>query len=105
MKTSGSENLQVVGGLFACPDCQHHCSNFAESCPSCGRYFRVYARNFTVQPGDGWSMAVFWGIMLSWIIPTLVAIGLFVILFVIGAIGAASLRPALSTPSNSGYRR
>ena len=24
MKTTGSENLQTVGGLFACPDCQHH---------------------------------------------------------------------------------
>ena len=100
MKTAGSENLQVVGGLFACPDCQHRCSNFAEACPSCGRYFRVYARHFTVGPGSGWPMVVFWGIMLSWIIPTLVAIGLLVVLFVIGAIGAASLTQPRSTPSS-----
>jgi hypothetical protein len=105
MKTTGTENLQTVGGLFACPDCQHRCSNFAESCPSCGRYFRVYARNFTVVPGGGWSMAVFWGIMLAWIIPTLLAIGLFVVLFVIGAIGAASLTPTRNSPSLQDYRK
>ena len=105
MKTTGSENLQTVGGLFACPDCQHHCSNFAESCPSCGRYFRVYARNFTVQPGSGWSIAVFWGIMLAWIIPTLLTIALLVILFVIGAIGAASLTQPRTSPPNSSWQQ
>ena len=91
MKTSGTENVQSVGGLFNCPDCQHRCSNFAEACPSCGRYFRVYARYFTVLPGGGWSMVVFWGIMLAWILPTLVTVGILVIVFVIGGIGAASL--------------
>lgn len=102
MRTSGTENLQTVAGLFSCPDCQHKCSNFAEACPSCGRYFRVYARNFTVAPGGGWAMTVFWGIMLAWIIPTLLGIALIVVLFVIGAIGAASLtnpRPTRDTPT------
>jgi len=56
-------SAEAVGGFFACPDCQHHCSNFAEACPSCGRFFRAYAR--PVTPGDGWSIAVFWGIMLA----------------------------------------
>lgn len=91
MKISGTENVQRTAGLFNCPDCQHQCSNFAEACPSCGRYFRVYARNYTVEPGNGWSMVVFWGIMLAWILPTLVTVGIVVILFVIGGIGAASL--------------
>lgn len=93
MKISGNENIQNVGGLFLCPDCQHRCSNFAEACPSCGRYFRMYARSFRVEPGGGWSMAVFWGIMLAWIIPTLVAIA-FVFLLALGGIGAASLTPS-----------
>ena len=106
MKISGSENLQSVGGLFACPDCQHGCSNFAEACPSCGRYFRVYARNFTVEPGSGWCMTVFWGIMLAWIIPTLLAVGLVVVLFVIGVIGAASLtQPRSVSPSTTPLQR
>ena len=105
MKTSGTENLQIVGGLFSCPDCQHRCSNFAEACPSCGRYFRVYARNFTVSPGNGWSMAVFWGIMLAWIIPTLLSIAILVVLFVVGAIGAASLTQPRNRPSTSSYER
>ena len=102
MKITGTENVQATGGLFSCPDCQHRCSNFAESCPSCGRYFRVYARTFTVEPGNGWSMAVFWGIMLSWIIPTVVCIALIIILFIIGVFGAATLsnpdlRPSTTT--------
>lgn len=91
MKISGIDNSQMVSGLFSCPDCQHHCSNFAESCPSCGRYFRMYARTITVAPGSGWSMTVFWGIMLAWIIPTIVCVALVIILFVIGGIGAATL--------------
>ena len=105
MKTSGTENLQTVGGLFSCPDCQHRCSNFAEACPSCGRYFRVYARNFTVQPGSGWSMAVFWGIMLAWIIPTLLSIAVIVVLLVVGVIGAASLTQPRTRPTTSDYDR
>lgn len=91
MEISGVENLQTAGGLVACPDCQHRCSTFAESCPSCGRYFRVYARNFTVQPGSGWSITIFWGIMLVWIIPALIGALLVVIFFVIGGLGAATL--------------
>ena len=91
MKTSGTENVVETSGLFACPDCQHRCSNFAEACPSCGRYFRVYARTFTVEPGDGWSMTVFWGIMLVWIIPTVLAIVLIFVLLIIGGLGVASL--------------
>ena len=100
MKISGNENLQNVGGLFSCPDCQHKCSNYAEACPSCGRYFRMYARNFTVQPGGGWSMAVFWGIMLAWILPTLVGVAL-IVLLVLGGVGAASLRQPRSTRSTT----
>src|SRR6185436_9060264 len=96
MKITGSENLETTGGLFSCPDCQHRCSHFAESCPSCGRYFRVYARTFSVEPGRGWSMAVFWGIMLCWVIPTVLGIALIIIFFILGGIGAASLsRPDL----------
>lgn len=98
MKISGTDNSQTVGGLFACPDCQHRCSQFAETCPSCGRYFRMYARTITVEPGNGWSMTVFWGIMLAWIIPTIVGVALVVILFVIGGIGAASLSRPDSRP-------
>ncbi|HEX3186678.1 MAG TPA: hypothetical protein VHQ94_17920 [Pyrinomonadaceae bacterium] len=41
-------------------------------------------------------MAVFWGIMLCWIIPTVLGIALIIIFFIIGGIGAASLsRPDL----------
>jgi hypothetical protein len=101
MKVSGSENLQTVGGLFSCPDCQHRCSNYAEACPSCGRYFRVYSRNFTVEPGNGWSMAVFWGIMLAWILPTLLCIALVFVVLVIGGLGAASLSQPRSEPSTT----
>src|ERR1041384_4536053 len=102
MKT---ENLQTVGGLFSCPDCQHRCSNFAEACPSCGRYFRVYARDFSVRPGSGWSMVVFWGIMLALIIPKTLSIAVIVVLFVVGAIGAASLTQRPSRPTRSDYER
>lgn len=101
MKTSGSENLETVGGLFSCPDCQHACSHFAEACPSCGRYFRVYARNFQVEPGSGWAMTVFWGIMLAWILPTLLVIAIGVVILVIGGIGAATLTQPHSSPSST----
>ena len=74
--------------LEPCPDCGHRCSPQAEACPSCGRFFRAFARK--VKPGDGWSIAIFWGIMLAWIIPTLLMIGLIVVLFIMG-IGVASL--------------
>ena len=104
MEVSGTENLQTVGGLFACPDCQHHCSNFAEACPSCGRYFRVYARNFTVVPGSGWAMTVFWGIMLVWIIPLVLSVILIIVVFLLGGIGAATLPLIQDTRSNSTTR-
>ena len=58
-------------GLLPCPDCQHQCSTYAETCPSCGRFFRVCRPTPEVQPGAGWSMTVFWGIMLAWILPGL----------------------------------
>jgi hypothetical protein len=102
MKITGTENVETTGGLFPCPDCQHRCSTFAESCPSCGRYFRVYARTFSVEPGSGWSITVFWGIMLVWIIPTVLCMVLLVLFFVIGGIGVATLprsdvRPATTS--------
>ncbi|HKO61473.1 MAG TPA: hypothetical protein VJV03_09965 [Pyrinomonadaceae bacterium] len=95
------ENLETVGGLFACPDCQHHCSNFAETCPGCGRFFRSYSRIYRTRPGEGWSMAVFWGIMLAWIIPMFVGLLLFIILLVIGGIGAATLTQPLREPTST----
>ena len=91
------ENLEIYGGLFTCPDCKHACSNFAEACPSCGRFFRAYQRTIEVSR-NGWSITVFWGIMLAWIIPTLLTLALIVILFIIGAIGAASLTQPLNRP-------
>jgi hypothetical protein len=45
-------------------------------------------------------MAIFWGIMLAWIIPALLSIALVVILLLIGAIGVASLTPR-SQPASS----
>lgn len=51
-------------------------------------------------------MTVFWGIMLAWIIPTLLAVGLVVVLFVIGVIGAASLtQPRSVSPSTTPLQR
>lgn len=87
---TGPENLFAVAGLFNCPDCDHDCSNFAETCPKCGRYFRRYASTINVNR-NGWSITVFWGIMLAWIIPMLLIVGLVVLFAVIGGIGAASL--------------
>jgi hypothetical protein len=46
-----------------------------------------------MKPGDGWGMAIFWGIMLAWFIPTLVLSLLVFVLFMIGMVGAASLAP------------
>src|SRR6266540_1573743 len=83
--------------------CTAHCSNFAETCPQCGRFFRTFKQGqIQVRPGDGWSLAVFWGIMLAWIIPTIVCIALIVVLFVIGGLTAASLMPRIpsQTPSS-----
>jgi hypothetical protein len=45
-------NVESVSSLFAGPDCQHRCSNYAEACPSCGRFFRGYARVIEVTPGN-----------------------------------------------------
>jgi hypothetical protein len=36
-------------------------------------------------------MAVFWGIMLAWFLPTLLLIGLIAVIAILGGIGAASL--------------
>jgi hypothetical protein len=44
-------------------------------------------------------MAIFWGIMLAWIIPSLLAAALVVILFIIGVLGAASLSQPSSLPN------
>jgi hypothetical protein len=103
LQLTAPENLFAPGGLFACPDCQHSCSNFAERCPQCGRFFQTFEQGqIQVRPGDGWSMAVFWGIMLAWIIPMILGIALIVLLVVIGGIGAASLAPRSpsQTPSS-----
>lgn len=89
---AGPENLFAVAGLFTCPDCQHNCSNFAETCPGCGRYFRSYARIVSVNRNN-WSITVFWGIMLAWIIPMLLGFAL-IVLFIFMGVGAASLVPA-----------
>ena len=42
-------------------------------------------------------MAIFWGIMLAWIIPTLLSIALVVLLIVLGVIGTAALAPRSQT--------
>jgi hypothetical protein len=46
-----------------------------------------------VTPGSKWSMTVFWGMMLAWIIPLVVLMILGFVLAVMGGIGAASLKP------------
>jgi len=56
-------------------------------------------------PTSSWSMTVFGGIMLAWIIPTLLSIAILVVLFVVGAIGAASLTQPRTRPSTSTYER
>jgi hypothetical protein len=80
----------MASTLFACPSCQNGCATNAHFCPSCGHVFEEQVK---MRPGDGWSMTIFWGIMLAWIIPTILTIVLAVILFVIGAIGVVSLTP------------
>jgi len=81
--------LMATPSLFACPSCKNGCAENACFCPSCGHVFD--AHQVKIRPGDGWSMAIFWGIMLAWIIPMLLSIALVVILILIGVIGAASL--------------
>lgn len=93
LELASPENLFTHSGLFTCPDCQHNCSNFAETCPACGRFFRSYARVITVTPGNGWSLSVFWGIMLAWIIPTIIGVALIVVLFVMGLLTTAYFAP------------
>jgi hypothetical protein len=75
--------------LYSCPECSHRCAESAYTCPSCGHCFQQPK----VRPGDGWGMAIFWGIMLAWFIPTFVVGLLVFVLVLIGAIGAASLAP------------
>jgi hypothetical protein len=71
--------------LIPCIDCKAAISKYAEACPHCGRFFQGYKRTIKVIPGDGWSMTVFWGMMLAWIIPL---ICLVVLAFVLVGIAA-----------------
>jgi len=95
---------RLTENLTLCPDCQHECSTQAEACPSCGRFFRNYPQIIEVTPGAGWSMAVFWGIMLAWIIPMVIGalIGgvLVVALFVLGSGAAFLTTPRTPTTLN-----
>lgn len=75
--------------LSPCPACDHSCSDQAASCPGCGHFF--HDNQAKVRPGDGWSIAIFWGIMLAWIIPVVLSSILVAILFLIGVLGLASL--------------
>lgn len=85
-------------GLVSCPDCQHQCSSYAETCPQCGRFFRFYSRAFEVTPGMGWSIAVGWGVILGWIFAGLIIAALIIGLLVLAALGAASSLTQPRTP-------
>ena len=88
-----STSPQSTAALFSCPDCAHRCSQYAEACPRCGRFFRGYGRIVEVVPGSGWIGKVAWGIVLSsflWglILMSLFVVGVIVLVLLFGA-GAA----------------
>src|SRR5258705_4035865 len=75
--------------LFACPDCGHQCSTQAESCPTCGRFFRQYSRVLEVIPGAGWIGKVALGIVVSsflWgaILTIFFVVGVFILAILMG---------------------
>jgi hypothetical protein len=87
---SNQPDPNTRGSLTPCPDCQHKCSTYAETCPSCGRFFRSY-RSLSVTPGKGWSTAVGWGFILGWLFAAFLGFCLLIVLMVLGGIAAASL--------------
>jgi hypothetical protein len=78
--------------LNNCPDCEQLVSRHAESCPHCGRFIQNL-RNVVVTVGrTGWAGTIAWGVILSWIIPSLILmVGFFILVAMIG--GAASTIP------------
>jgi hypothetical protein len=77
--------------LVPCSDCGHQVSHYAESCPSCGRYFRSYNRRLEVTPGAGWPDKIAWGIVLS----SILWIFIFGVLFVLALVFFGGLSQAL----------
>ncbi len=78
-------NEPAESQLASCMDCGGMVSRKAESCPKCGRFFQSL-RVIRVVPGNGWSRAVAWGIILSSIIVMImVAVFWFFIIALIAA--------------------
>jgi hypothetical protein len=75
----------LTSRLIPCPDCNHNCSPQAEHCPQCGRFFRRYDDGTLTVDRRGWATAIAGGIVLGWILVSLIAGALLVVLFILGA--------------------
>jgi hypothetical protein len=64
-------------------------SRNAEDCPNCGKYFQRFNLTVEVYRG-GWSRTIALGVILAWLVPFIIAIAMFVLLFVLG-IGLSGL--------------
>jgi hypothetical protein len=71
--------------LTPCPDCNHQCSFQAESCPNCGRFFRRYDAGAVVVNRANWVTTIAGGIVLGWIMVSIIAGSLLILLFILGA--------------------
>lgn len=71
--------------LSQCPDCNRLVSNQAESCPKCGRFFRVLRPQPSFDRDRGWwAFTIGWGILASgfilfviWVVIAVILIALF----------------------------
>jgi len=60
--------------LTQCPDCAHPVSNQAESCPNCGRFFRVLRSPVFDRDRRWWAYTIGWGVLASGFILFLISV-------------------------------
>ena len=78
--------------LSQCTDCGNPVSNQAESCPHCGRFFRVLRPQMAYDRDRGWwAFTIGWGILASGFILFIICIIL--ILILLAFFGALPSRP------------
>jgi hypothetical protein len=87
---SSTTGGQMRPNLFQCTSCFSPVSYKASFCPNCGHVYSGGA--MYVLPGKGWSWAIFGGIWLVSLVPLIISIVIFALVFGLGLIGAATLR-------------
>lgn len=69
--------------LTPCPDCGRPCSLYAEHCPQCGRFFRRYGEALVIDRRN-WVTTIAGGIVLGWVMISIIAGAVLVVLLILG---------------------